>query len=76
MKCPYCGKEMSEGYIYNGAQPVQWLPKGVMPARINFTTTNKGITLKNKFSFFKESGYCAEAHYCYDCQVVVAKSEY
>lgn len=75
MKCPYCGKEMSEGYIYNGAQPVQWLPKGVMPARISFTATDKGITLKNKFSFFKESGYCAEAHYCYDCQVVVAKAE-
>ena len=66
MKCPYCGKEMSEGYLYNGKQPNQWLPRGI---------TDKGITLKNKFSFFRESGYSAEAFYCYQCRIVIAPAE-
>ena len=75
MNCPYCSKEMVEGYIYNGSQPVQWLPKGVMPSRINFKTTDKGITLKTKFSFFKASGYSAEAFYCDQCNIVIAPTE-
>ena len=75
MKCPICGKEMSEGYIYNGSQPLQWLPNGVMPSRINWTTTDKGVTLKNKFKFLKESGYKAEAYYCYECHLVIAPTE-
>lgn len=75
MKCPHCGKEMSEGYIYNGQQPIQWLPKGVMPARISFTKRDEGVDLKNKFSFFKESGYSAEAFHCYECHIVIAPTE-
>jgi len=75
MKCPYCGREMYEGYIYNGQQPNQWLPKGVMPSRIVFTATDKGITLKNKFSFFKQGGYCAEAFYCYKCRIMIAAAD-
>jgi hypothetical protein len=75
MKCPYCGKEMSEGYIYNGQQPNQWLPKGVMPARIKFTKRAEGVDLKNTFHFFKESGYCSEAFHCYGCQIVIAPTE-
>lgn len=27
MKCPYCAKEMSCGYIYNGRNPVSWIPR-------------------------------------------------
>ena len=75
MKCPHCGKEMSEGYIYNGQQPIQWLPKGVMPARIKFTKRDEGVDLKNKFSFLKESGYSAEAFHCYECHIVIAQTE-
>ena len=75
MNCPYCGRTMLDGYIYNGRQPNQFLPKGVMPARISFTTTEKGVTLKNKFSFFKESGYSAEAFYCNKCRIVIAPTE-
>lgn len=75
MKCPYCGKEMPAGYIYNGQQPIQWLPKGVMPARIKFTKKEEGVDLKNKFMFFKESGYIAEAFYCYACHMVIAPTE-
>lgn len=44
MKCPICGKEMSEGYLYNGSQPLQWLPNGVMPARISWTTTDEDVS--------------------------------
>jgi len=75
MKCPYCGKEMSVGYIYNGQQPIQWLPEGVMPARIIFTKRDEGVDLKNKFTFLKESGYRAEAFHCYGCRVVIAPTE-
>jgi len=75
MKCPHCGKEMSEGYIYNGQQPIQWLPRGVMPARMIFTKRNEGVDLKNKFSFLKESGYHAEAFHCYACRIVIAPTE-
>lgn len=75
MKCPYCGKEMIIGYIYNGSQPLQWLPNGVMPSRINWTTSKNGINLKNKFKFFKESGYKAEAFYCSECHIIIAPTE-
>ena len=66
---------MSLGYIYNGQQPIQWLPKGVMPARIKFTKRAEGVDLKNKFSFLKESGYNAEAFYCNECCIVIAQTE-
>ena len=75
MKCPHCGKEMLEGYLYNGQQPIQWLPNGVMPARIKFTKRDEGVDLKNKFSFFKESGYRAEAFHCYACHIIIAPTE-
>lgn len=75
MKCPICGKEMIEGYLYNGSQPLQWLPNGVMPARICWSTTDEGITLKNKFKLFKESGYKAEAFHCQECHIVIAPTE-
>ena len=75
MKCPHCGEEMIAGYIYNGQQPIQWLPNGVMPARIKFTRKDEGVDLKNKFSFFKESGYRAEAYHCYACQIIIAPTE-
>ena len=75
MKCPYCGKETEAGYIYNGNQPLQWLPNGVMPSRINWTAKDDGVNLKNKFKLFKESGYKAEAFYCNKCHIVIAPTE-
>ena len=75
MKCPHCGKEMLEGYLYNGQQPIQWLPYGVMPARIKFTKRDEGGDLKNKFSFFKECGYRAEAFHCNACHIIIAPTE-
>lgn len=75
MKCPYCGEEMSVGYIYNGNQPLQWLPDGVMPSRVNWIATDRGVSLKNNFKLFKESGYKAEAFYCYGCHIVIAPAE-
>lgn len=75
MKCPYCGEEMSVGYIYNGNQPLQWLPDGVMPSRVNWIATDRGVSLKNNFKLFKEGGYKAEAFYCYGCHIVIAPAE-
>lgn len=75
MKCPYCGKEMAVGYIHNHSQPVQWLPNGAMPSRITWTIADNGVPLKNKYKFFKENGYIAEAFYCKDCRIVIAPAE-
>ena len=75
MKCPYCGTEMAAGYLYNGSQPLQWLPNSVMPARIKFTKKDEGITLQNKFKFFRESGYRADAFCCGNCHIVIAPTE-
>ena len=66
---------MSLGYLYNGQQPIQWLPNGVMPARVKFTRRAEGVDLKNKFSHFKESGYTAEAFHCDVCHIVIAQTE-
>ena len=75
MKCPCCANEMVTGYLYNGSQPLEWLPNGVMPSRINWTTSGKGIPLKNKFKFFQESGYRADAFFCQYCHIVIAPTE-
>ena len=75
MNCPYCLKEMARGYIYNGSQPIQWIPDGKKPSKINFTVSGDGVKLNNRFSFFKISGYSAEAFYCDACAVVIAKTE-
>ena len=72
MKCPYCNKEMSVGYIHNGSQPVQWTPNGKKPSAFRFSATDGGIKLNNKLSF---SGYNAEAFYCDACHIVIAKAE-
>lgn len=72
MKCPYCGKEMSVGYIHNGSQPVQWMPDGKKTSLFRFSTADGGKKLSNKLSL---GGYNAEAFYCDACHVVIAKTE-
>ena len=75
MKCPYCEREMQMGYIYNGSQPVQWIPEGKRPSMWNFSTTEEGICLNSKFIFTKGSGYKAEAYYCGRCKIVIAPTK-
>lgn len=75
MKCPYCKKEMTSGYIPNGNQPVQWIPDGEKPSLFAFSTSEKGVTLNNKFSLLKANGYKATAFYCSDCGIILALTE-
>ena len=72
MKCPYCSKEMSVGYIHNGNQPVQWIPNDKKPSTFRFSATDSGVKLSNKLSL---GGYKAEAFCCDACHVVIAKTE-
>ena len=72
MKCPYCSKEMECGNIYNGNQPVQWLPKGKKPSMFAFSATEDGVKLNNKFSM---RGNYAEAYYCKSCHIVISMTD-
>jgi len=73
MKCPYCSKEMLEGYFNNGRQPIQWIPKGKNPSAFAFSISADGIRLRNTYSIMK--GYSAEAYYCNTCRTVISKTE-
>lgn len=75
MKCPYCGKEMQDGIIPNGGQPVQWIPEGSKPSYFNFTKAENGILLMNDFSLFRRNAYSAKAAYCEDCKIVIAHTK-
>lgn len=75
MICPYCKQEMLLGYIPNAQQPVQWLPEGKKPSPFSFSTSDDGIELKNSFKPFKLNGYVAEAYYCPNCKIVIAKAK-
>ena len=63
---------MAAGYITNGQQPVQWIPDGEKPSMFSFSTSDKGISLNNKFSPLKANGYKAEAYFCAECGIVLA----
>ena len=56
MYCPICNKEMLSGYLYNGNQPLQWIPEDKKPSKFAFSTTDDGVKLNNKFSLFKTGG--------------------
>ena len=74
MECPYCKKEMSEGYIHNGRQPIHWIPDGGKPAMLAYNIAKGGVSLRHKPTS-GIGGYRAETHYCADCRVVIAKTE-
>ena len=75
MNCPCCGKDMMLGYIYNGNQPVQWIPHGKKPSAFAFSTAEGGVPLQNRFEPIKSNGYKAEAFYCGTCKLVVAPTK-
>ncbi len=75
MNCPYCGKEMALGYIFDGNQPPQWIPDGSKPSVFAYAKAKDGIKLKSEFQFWKLGGYRADAHYCAACKVVLASTE-
>lgn len=75
MKCPYCQKDMEQGYISNWSQPVQWIPEGEKPSLLSFAPAEKGVALINQFKPLKAHGYKAEASYCSKCKIVIASTE-
>ncbi len=74
MECPYCKKEMKQGYLHNGRQPIHWIPDGGKPAILAYNTAKGGVSLQHKPTS-GIGGYRAEAYYCADCRVVIAKTE-
>lgn len=73
MKCPYCAKEMSCGYIYNGRNPVSWIPRESRMPILGFLKPNNCVNLYHTHSS-AWSGYRAEAFYCDSCHVVISKT--
>lgn len=52
MKCPYCNKDMVEGYMAVGKNDFRWTPKGQIAFPINNTVYDYEVLLK-KTSFVK-----------------------
>lgn len=74
MECPYCKKEMKPGYLYNGRQPLQWIPEDGRPSAFAFSTAKSSVSLRHKPSS-GIGGYRAEAFYCDACRIVMTKTE-
>ena len=77
MKCPYCGKEMIQGYIWSDPlKPMVWLPEGKELSFLRDTekTVEKknGIYWKRK-PFGSHSEKRIELHICQNCNVGIAK---
>ena len=66
---------MQEGYIPNGSQPVQWIPKDEKPSHFSFSVAEQGVSLNNQFHPLKANGYQAAAHYCSNCRIVIASAK-
>ena len=75
MICPVCKNIMQEGYLYNGSQPVQWLPKTVRPSALSFSVKTSAVALRNTFKLFNHSGYSAVSFYCNHCKHVISPVE-
>ncbi|MBQ2776600.1 MAG: MarR family transcriptional regulator [Peptococcaceae bacterium] len=74
MKCPYCSKEMMYGSIYNGRNPIHWIPNDSKPSVLAFKTAKNSVILRHQTASVL-NGYSAEAYYCADCRIVIAKTE-
>ena len=66
MICPYCGKEMTLGYIYGDRSRIKWISKEDDQG-IVLTLFSKGIILTD----FVENKL--EVHYCKDDEVFIIK---
>lgn len=73
MECPYCSKEMLCGYLWNDRSPVQWIPDGKKTPMLNFKVAKDAVALGSKLELL--SGYKAQAYYCNECRIVIAKAE-
>jgi hypothetical protein len=65
---------MKPGYFHNGRQPIHWIPEDGKPSAFAFKTARGGVSLRHKPTS-GIGGYRAEAYYCAECKVVIAKTE-
>ncbi len=68
MKCPKCDRVMGSGYVFNGIQPIQWIPENRKPSGWRGGVAEDAVALPGG-SFW--NGYRAEAFYCYSCKMVI-----
>lgn len=73
MNCPYCSKEMRLGYFHNAERPIQWIPDGKKSTILNFAVAEGAVAFGEKYSLIK--GYVAQAYYCEECNIVIAKTK-
>ncbi len=75
--CPYCGKEMIEGYVNGPAENFQFFPMTIKPAfwRTRWSLTEGAILIK-EFKFFTKEAlrrnlYRHDALMCSDCNKII-----
>ncbi|VEU81265.1 PF20097 family protein [Haploplasma axanthum] len=68
MECPYCNKEMEEGFIPASRMRNQWIKKGgKMPSTV-FGTSKDGFAL-SEMPVWKTKKTIS--YYCYNCNIVI-----
>ncbi len=68
MQCPYCKKELSEGYIPASKMALMWLPEnGKVPATV-FNKTKTGVNLTKVPVWHMQK---AKSYYCDDFKIVI-----
>ena len=68
MKCPYCKKEMSAGYIPATKMALMWIPENEKVPLFIFSKAKGGVNL-TKVPFFKRQK--AKSYYCGNCKIVI-----
>ena len=72
MNCPFCGNEMHSGRIPTGKMLSQFIPDGAARAFWSYNKAKQGVALRSEQVGMQ---YEAEACYCPDCGIVLAKTE-
>lgn len=68
MKCPYCGKEMKEGYI-QASSLLAWTPKNETPVGVTrWAKSPNSVTLAKWYGITDAS---IDACYCESCNKVI-----
>ena len=78
MKCPYCGKDMEDGYIYNFDRTIGviWYPKGKLPGHF---ITAKSIKKKGGMALssysLRRGGSKLSSSICKSCNIGIYNIE-
>lgn len=68
MECPYCKKEMLDGYIPASHMALMWIPENEKVPLTVFNKTRVGVNL-TKLPISKMQK--AKSYYCSDCKIVI-----